>query len=271
MRSSVRACSTAVGAVATRSASTSSRLRWACARRSVVVRRRGDAGTVEAHQEQTAVGAGVDEHSIARRSHGGEVSGESPPTVAFGGGDVEGATGEVDGDGDDRLAVDGAAHPVLLLRRPVPGDRHRGHERPGQRHRCHAAAVLLEQAAQLDRAAARPAGRFRKADAEQAGGRQRRPQRAVDRVVGGLDGEDPGDVDLTGEDVGGEPGDRLLVVGEGEVHQAGANTGRVRSSPASSQRRATAMPISTASGPRSTRLDTRRVPSSSSMSATSSG
>ena len=113
--------------------------------------------------------------------------------------------------------------------------------------------------------------------AEQVRLGQFRPQGPVDPVLGRLDLLDPVGVDQAGEDAVGRLADRGLLVVEGEVHQfvlvssAGWNTGSDRSSSKSSKSASTAMPMWAVSGVMPDTLAIRRVPSSSSTRATTSG
>ena len=145
------------------------------------------------------------------------------------------------GGGQDHVAGDDAGQPAGALGlRAEAGERERAqHEGGPQRHRRHRVALRLQQQAELHQAVAGAAVGLGDGQPEQVGVGQRLPQVAVDALVAGLHGGDPLGVDQAGEEAGRGLGDRQLLVGQLEVHQApffpsavpaGTNTGRDSSS-----------------------------------------
>ena len=89
---------------------------------------------------------------------------------------------------------------------------------PQERDRRHPPALLLEREAELDHAESGTAGRLGDGDADHSRRGQRLPQAAVDAVGGPLDLLDPLGRGQVGEHPRRDPGHRLLLLGEGEVH-----------------------------------------------------
>ena len=122
--------------------------------------------------------------------------------------------------GEDRLAGDHCGEPALLLRlRPEAGDRHRAaDDRRNQRDGDDAAALLLEQQAGVDEAAAAAAAVLGKGRAEQSRLGEGRPHLGIVAVAARLDFLQAVACPVVGEDLRGQFGDRLLLVGKGEIH-----------------------------------------------------
>ena len=169
--------------------------------------------------------------------------------------------------GEDRLALDDAGQPAgALFGCTELGDRQRAHgDGRQQRHRRHPSSLLLEQQAQLDDPVTAPADVLGQCDAQQVGIGQLRPQGPVDPVGSSLDLLHPLGRGLIGEDPRRQVGDRLLILGKGEVHQPGAgwNWGNVSSSSKATISSSRGMPTRTSAGSTPITLDTSRVPSSS--------
>src|SRR5207249_1342614 len=106
---------------------------------------------------------------------------------------------------------------------------------------------------------------------EQVGSGQLGPQLAVEAVVGGLDCRHSLRRRPPLEDGRGRVADRVLLLGEGEVHQRGLNIGSVSSSSIATNSTSTGRPTRTSAGSMPMRSETSRVPSSSSTRPTGSG
>ena len=153
---------------------------------------------------------------------------------------VAGAAGEVGGDGHDPLAVDGAAHASCCSVEPWRGQR----SSPATSAQAKGTGATLRpccssrQHSSIAPPPVPPASSGRATPSRPVAASVAHSGRSIESSAAST-ALIRSTVDLAGEDVGGERRDRLLLVGEGEVHQAGANTGRVRSAPASSHWTAT--------------------------------
>ena len=178
---------------------------------------------------------------------------------------------------EDDVAGDDAGQPGGALGLGAEaGQRQRTeHERGPQGHGGHGVPLRFEQQAELHQAVAGAAVGLGDGQPEEVGLGQGLPQITIDAVGAAFDVGDLLRVDQTREQPAGRLGDRRLLIGQLEVHQAsfpaGTNTGNESSSSKSTNSAWRRMPISIASWSMPSRLATSRVPSSSSMSPIGSG
>src|SRR5581483_3621069 len=103
--------------------------------------------------------------------------------------------------------------------RPEARDRHRARDDGlEERHRHDPLPLLLEEETRLDEAAADPARLLRERRAEEAGLGERGPGLGIEALVVPLDRLQPVERAVVREDLARQLGERLLLVGEGEVH-----------------------------------------------------
>ena len=116
---------------------------------------------------------------------------------------------------------------------------------------------------------------LRHGDGQQSGVGERAPQLAVDALLAALDLLHPLGGRVSLEDLRRQVADRVLLLGEREVHYfllfAGLKAGRLRSGSWSTHSTSTGMPTLMLPGSTPMTLATSRVPSSSSMRPTASG
>jgi hypothetical protein len=166
------------------------------------------------------------------------------------------------------LVVASVVLEVVLLAGPAEDER-----RP-QRHGRHPPPLLLQEQAELGEAEAAAAVLLGDGDGQQSGVGEGAPQLAVDALLTALDLFHSLRSPVPLEDLRRQVADRVLLLGEREVHYfscRGLKAGRLRSGSWSTHSTSTAMPTWISLGSTPMTLATRRVPSSSSMSPTASG